>query len=310
MTDRMALARRFEEQRPRLRAIAAQLLGSTADADDAVQETWLRLERVDDADIRNLDAWLTTVVSRVSLDLLRAPRRTRESSWQVTPWVDEPVAAGPDPADVVAGADGVSVALLVVLERLSPAERIAFVLHDVFGQPFEEIAVVLQRSPEAARQLASRGRRRVRGGSSSASPVSAPAGAPAGVPARAPARADRATSRRMVDAWLLAAEGGDFRALVGLLDENAVLHADFGTSTQVIEGAESIASQAVLSARLAAHSTPVLIGGVPGVAAVLNGRAVSIMAFDIADDRIVELRVLADPRRLAATGVQDVLQRP
>jgi len=298
MTDRMILARRFEQQRPRLRAIAAQLLGSTADADDAVQETWLRLERVDDADIRNLDAWLTTVVSRVSLDLLRAPRRTRESSWQVAPWVDEPVAVTPDPADVVAGADGVSVALLVVLERLSPAERIAFVLHDVFGQPFEEIAVVLDRSPEAARQLASRGRRRVRGGAGSSS--ASAGGSPV----------DRASSRRMVDAWLLAAEGGDFTALVGLLDENAVLHADFGASTQVIEGAESIASQAVLSARLAAHSTPVLIGGVPGVAAVLNGQVVSIMAFDIVDDRIVGLRVLADPRRLEATGAQAVLARP
>ncbi|MFB2596480.1 sigma-70 family RNA polymerase sigma factor [Herbiconiux sp. P17] len=288
MTDRTELARRFEQQRPRLRAIAAQLLGSTADADDAVQETWLRLDRVDDDGIRNLDAWLTTVVSRVSLDLLRAPRRTRESSWQVSPWRDEPVAAAPDPAEVVAGADGVSVALLVVLEQLSPAERIAFVLHDVFGQPFEQIAAVLERSPDAARQLASRARRRVRG-------------------APEPASASGATSRRIVDAWLLAAEGGDFAALLSLLDENAVLHADFGASTQVIEGAEGIASQAVLSARLAAHSTPVLIDGLPGVAAVLNDRVVSIMAFDIAGDRIVGLRVLADPRRLDALGVHGAL---
>jgi RNA polymerase sigma-70 factor (ECF subfamily) len=306
MTDRIDLARRFEAQRPRLRAIAAQLLGSTADADDAVQETWLRLERVDDAGIRNLDAWLTTVVSRVSLDLLRAPRRTRESSWQVSPWRDEPEAATLDPADVVAGADGVSVALLVVLERLSPAERIAFVLHDVFGQPFDEIAVVLERSPDAARQLASRGRRRVRGGPAS-SASSASGSAPSS--STSPAPVDRATSRRIVDAWLLAAEGGDFTALVGLLDENAVLHADFGASTQVIEGAASIASQAVLSALLAAHSTPVLIDGLPGVAAVLNDQVVSIMAFDIVDDRIVGLRVLADPRRLEALGVQRALGR-
>ncbi|MCS5718026.1 sigma-70 family RNA polymerase sigma factor [Herbiconiux sp. CPCC 205763] len=298
MTDRTDLAGRFEQQRPRLRAIAAQLLGSTADADDAVQETWLRLERVDDTGIRNLDAWLTTVVSRVSLDLLRAPRRTRESSWQVSPWRDEPVAVTPDPAEVVADADGVSVALLVVLERLSPAERIAFVLHDVFGQPFEQIAAVLDRSPDAARQLASRGRRRVRGG---------PASSLGSAPSSTASPTDRATSRRIVDAWLLAAEGGDFRALLSLLDDDAVLHADFGASSQVIEGAASIASQAVLSARLAAHSMPVLIGGLPGVAAVLNDQVVSIMAFDIRGDRIVGLRVLADPRRLESLGVRDAL---
>ncbi|MEV1131339.1 sigma-70 family RNA polymerase sigma factor [Agromyces sp. NPDC049794] len=159
MTDRRILARRFETERPRLRAIATQLLGSAADADDAVQETWLRLERADAAGIDNLAAWLTTVVSRVSLDLLRAPRRTREHSWQVEPWRDEPVAEDADPADLVARSDRVSVALLVLLETLSPAERIALVLHDVFGQPFEEIAAVLDRSPEAARQLASRARR-------------------------------------------------------------------------------------------------------------------------------------------------------
>ncbi|WP_382310066.1 sigma-70 family RNA polymerase sigma factor [Herbiconiux sp. UC225_62] len=296
MTDRTDLARRFEEQRPRLRAIAAQLLGSTADADDAVQETWLRLERVDDGEIRNLEAWLTTVVSRVSLDLLRAPRRTRERSWQVTSWAQEPVAVTPDPADVAAGADGVSVALLVVLERLSPAERIAFVLHDVFGQPFDQVAEVLERSPDAARQLASRGRRRVRGQVDETDATSA-----------TPSPVDRATGRRIVDAWLLAAEAGDFTALLALLDDDAVLHADFGTSTQRIEGAASIASQAVLSARLAAHSTPVLIDGLPGVAAVLNDRVVSIMAFDLAGNRIVGLHVLADPRRLESLAVHRAL---
>lgn len=290
MTDRRILARRFETERPRLRAIATQLLGSAADADDAVQETWLRLERADASEIDNLAAWLTTVVSRVSLDLLRAPRRRREHSWQVEPWRDEPVALDADPADLVARSDQVSVALLVLLETLSPAERIALVLHDVFGQSFEEVAAVLDRSPEAARQLASRARRRVRG-------------------AEEPARPDRERGRRIVNAWLAAAQHGDLGALLELLDDGAVLRADYGTSTQLVEGRRSIAEQAVLSGRLAAHSTPILIGGRPGVAAVMAGRVVSIMAFDIEGDRIAGLDVLADPGRLEALGVQRLLDR-
>ena len=289
MTDRRMLARRFETERPRLRAIAMQLLGSAADAEDAVQETWLRLERADAASIDNLAAWLTTVVSRVSLDLLRAPRRKREHSWQVEPWRDEPVAEDADPADLVARSDRVSVALLVLLETLSPAERIALVLHDVFGEPFEEVAAVLDRSPEAARQLASRARRRVRG-------------------AEEPAQPDRERGRRIVDAWLAAAQGGDLSALLALLDDGAVLHADYGSSTQRLEGARTIAEKAVLSRRLAEHSTPILIDGRPGVAAVIAGRVVSIMAFEISGDRIVGLDVLADPTRLEALGVQRVVE--
>jgi RNA polymerase sigma-70 factor (ECF subfamily) len=288
VTDPRILARRFETERPRLRAIAARLLGSTADVDDAVQETWLRLERSDADRIDNLEAWLTTVVSRVCLDLLRAPRRTREHSWQVEPWRDEPASPAADPAELAAQSDQVSVALLVLMETLSPAERIAFVLHDVFGQPFEEIATVLNRSPDAARQLASRARRRVRG-------------------AEEPARPDRERGRRIVEAWLAAARDGDIGALLALLDDRAVLHADYGTSMQVVEGARSIADQAVLSGRLAAHSTPILIDGRPGVAALLHERVVSIMAFDIVGDRIVGLEVLADPNRLAALGVDEVV---
>ncbi|MFF1634140.1 sigma-70 family RNA polymerase sigma factor [Leifsonia sp. NPDC058248] len=288
MTDPRILARRFETERPRLRAIAARLLGSTADADDAVQETWLRLERSDADGIDNLEAWLTTVVSRVCLDLLRSPRRTREHSWQVEPWRDEPVSTAADPAELAAQSDQVSVALLVLMETLSPAERIAFVLHDVFGQPFEEIATVLDRSPDAARQLASRARRRVRG-------------------AEEPARPDRERGRRIVEAWLAAAREGDIGALLALLDDGAVLHADYGTSTQVVEGARSIADQAVLSGRLAAHSTPILIDGRPGVAALMHEHVVSIMAFDIVGDRIVGLEVLADPNRLTALGVDEVV---
>lgn len=288
MTDREILARRFEAERPRLRAIAAQLLGSASDADDAVQETWLRLERTDVAGIDNLAAWLTTVVSRVSLDLLRAPRRKREHSWQVEPWRDEPVAVEPDPAELVARSDRVDTALLVLLETLSPAERIALVLHDVFGQSFAEIADALDRTPEAARQLASRARRRVRG-------------------TEPPPRPDRERAGRIVHAWLAAARDGEFGELLALLDDGAVLRADYGTSTQLVDGARAIAEQAVLSARLAAHSTPILIGGRPGVAAVMHGRVVSIMAFDIDGDRIVGLDVLADPVRLEALGVDEIV---
>ncbi|MEY2404545.1 MAG: hypothetical protein QOD38_2096 [Acidimicrobiaceae bacterium] len=286
MTDRRSLVRRFETERPRLRAIAGRLLGSTADADDAVQETWLRLERTDADGIDNLEAWLTTVVSRVCLDLLRSPRRMREHSWQVEPWRDEPVSIAADPAELTAQSDQVSVALLVLMETLSPAERIAFVLHDVFGQSFEEIATVLERSPDASRQLASRARRRVRG-------------------AEEPARPSRERGRRIVEAWLAAARDGNIDALLALLDDDAVLHADYGTTTQIVEGARSIADQAVLSGRLAAHSTLILIDGRPGVAAVMRERVVSIMAFEIVGDRIVGLEVLADPKRLKALEVDE-----
>ena len=274
------LARMFESQRSRLRAIATRLLGSSADADDAVQETWLRLASTDASAIENLDAWCTTVVSRVSLDMLRAPRRTREHSWQVEPWRDEPVDPAPDLADLVARSDRVNVALLVVLDTLTPSERIAFVMHDVFGQPFEEVADVVEKSPAAARQLASRARRRLR-------------------EAQVPAQADRRRGRSLVDAWLMAAQHGDLDALLSLLHEDVTLHADYGISTQTLTGAHEIAAQAVLSARLAAHSTAVLIDGRPGVAAVLQGRLVSLMTFDIEDGRIIGLRVLADPIRLA-----------
>lgn len=279
MTERKILARRFETERPRLHAIATRLLGSASDADDAVQEVWLRLERSDAAAIENLAAWLTTVVSRISLDMLRAPRRTREYSWQVEPWRDEPIAIEADPADLIAQSDQVSVALLTLLELLSPAERIAFVLHDVFGQSFTEVAAVLDRSDEAARQLASRARRRLRG-------------------AEEPAGPGRVRGRRIIDAWLVAARDCDLAELLSLLDDGAVLHADYGNSTQSITGARAIAEQAVVSGRLAEHSTPILIDGRPGVAAIMNGRVVSIMAFDIDGDRITGLSVLADQARL------------
>lgn len=278
------LAQRFECARPRLRAIATRLLGSNADAEDAVQETWLRLARTharsDAAEIDNLDAWCTTVVSRISLDMLRAPRSSRERSWNVEPWRDEPVDPAPDLADLVDQSDRVNVALLVVLDTLTPAERIAFVLHDIFGQPFDEVAEAVDRSPASARQLASRARRRLRETS-------------------APARADRRRGRALVEAWLSAVQEGELEGLLSLLHEDATLHADYGTTSQTLNGAGEIAAQAVAAARLAAHSTPVLIDGLPGVAARFGDRVVSLMIFDVADGLIIGLEVLADPARLA-----------
>jgi RNA polymerase sigma-70 factor (ECF subfamily) len=223
MTEREILARCFEAERARLHAIAMRLLGSASDADDAVQEAWLRLERSDTTAIENLAAWLTTVVSRISLDMLRTPRHTREDSWQVEPWRDEPIDIEADPADLITQSDQVSVALLTLLELLSPAERIAFVLHDVFGQSFTEVAAVLDRSVDAARQLASRARRRLRG-------------------AEEPARPSRGQARHIIDAWLAAARDGDLAQLLSLLDDGAVLHADYGNSTQTITGARAIAA--------------------------------------------------------------------
>lgn len=277
--DDEQLAERFEAARPRLRAIATRMLGSSADADDAVQETWLRLARSDADTIDNLDAWCTTVVSRISLDMLRAPRSSRERSWNIEPWRDEPVDTAPDLADLIDRSDRVNVALLVVLDALTPAERIAFVLHDVFGQPFDEVAHAVDRSPDAARQLASRARRRLR-------------------EASVPDRADRRRGRALVEAWLTAAQEGDLAALLGLLHDDATLHADYGNSTQDLRGAAEIGAQAVLAARLAAHSTPVLIDGRPGVAASFGDRIVSLMSFEIEDGRIVALHVLADPARM------------
>ena len=302
MTDAAALAAHFETARPRLTAIATRLLSSAADAEDAVQETWMRLGRTDTSRIENLDAWLTTVVSRVCLDLLRSPRRTRERSWQVMPWTDEPVSAVGDPEAEVEQGDRVATALLLVLDALSPAERIAFVLHDVFGRPFDEVADALGRSPQAARQLASRARRRLHGSGSpgSASPGSASPGS--GVPLRNPRR-----ERALVEAWLAAAREGDLSRLLALLDDGVVLDADYGTAQQHLVGPSAIAAQAVLAGRLALHSTPVRLGGRPGVAAVLSGRVVSLMAFEFEGERIVRLDVLADPARIAELRVAALL---
>ncbi|QGH69465.1 sigma-70 family RNA polymerase sigma factor [Pseudactinotalea sp. HY158] len=287
MVDRRFLARRFEVQRPRLIAIATHLLGSAADAEDAVQEAWFRLERTDAGALDNLDAWLTTVVSRIALDLLRTPRRARERSWLVEPW-SEPAANAPDPETRAVDNDRVAVALMVVLETLSPAERLAFVLHDVFGLRFDEIAEIMGRSEASARQSASRGRRLVRD-------------------APPPRPMAWSAEHSLVRAWLSAVEHGNFDALLALLDEGAVLRADDGARTEILRGAREIAQQAMFAARLAAHSTPIRIDGRPGVAAVMAGRLVSIMAFELRAGRISGIEVLSDPARLERLDLAAIL---
>ncbi|MFI7071608.1 RNA polymerase sigma factor SigJ [Micromonospora sediminicola] len=284
MTVGDTLAERFERQRPRLRAVAYRLLGSLAEAEDAVQETWLRLARADAGAIDNLDAWLTTVVARVSLNTLRsrAARREDPLDGHLPDPVVEPDA---DPARAAVLADTVGLALLVVLDTLTPTERLAFVLHDMFAVPFDEIGPLVDRSPAAARQLASRARRRVRG--------QAPAPDP-----------DLARQRAVVDAFLTAARDGDFDALIAVLHPDVVLRSDGGTArarhTTVLTGAPAVAAQATTFGRLSPYARPVLVNGAAGVLVSAGGRTLSVMAFTVVAGRIVAVDVIADPRRLAA----------
>lgn len=280
MADQGTLARHFTAQRPRLVAVARRLLGSTEDAEDVVQDAWLRLSRVDADRLDNVDAWLTTVVSRLSLDVLRSARHLRERSWTVTEWSNAASTHG-DPGDEAERSDRVGGALAAVLELLSPAERVALVLHDVFGVRFDAVAHLTDRSPAAARQLASRARRRVRG-------------------RRPAAPRDRRSERPVVTAWLAAVRDGDLDALLRLLDDGAVLRADHADHRDVLRGARRIGENALLAGRLARHSVPVLVDGGPGVAAIIGGRVLSLVAFEIRGHRIVGLDVLADPARIAA----------
>ncbi|WP_422741791.1 RNA polymerase sigma factor SigJ [Micromonospora sp. WMMD754] len=287
MTVGDTLAERFERQRPRLRAVAYRLLGSLSEAEDAVQETWLRLARADAGAIDNLDAWLTTVVARVSLNTLRsrAARREDPLDGHLPDPVVEPDA---DPARAAVLADTVGLALLVVLDTLTPTERLAFVLHDMFGVPFDEIGPLVDRSPAAARQLASRARRRVRG--------QAPAPDP-----------DLARQRAVVDAFLTAARDGDFDALIAVLHPDVVLRSDGGTArarhTTVLTGAPTVAVQATTFGRLSPYARPVLVNGAAGVLVSTGGRTLSVMAFTIVAGRVAAVDVIADPRRLAALGL-------
>jgi RNA polymerase sigma-70 factor (ECF subfamily) len=284
MDEREWLAERFEANRTHLRAVAYRMLGSVNEADDAVQEAWLRLSRSEVAAVENLRAWLTTVVARVCLDMLRSRRSRREEP--LGPHVPEPIVSredGVDPEHEALLADSVGLALLVVLETLSPAERLSFVLHDMFAVPFDEIAPIVGRSPTAARQLASRARRRVQG--------AAPA-----------PDADLTRQREVVDAFLAAARGGDFEALVAMLDPDVVLRVDRGALrpgvSREVRGAEAVAGQVRTFAPLAAYARPVLVNGAAGFVVARRGRPLTVAGFTVAHDRIVEIDLLADPARL------------
>ncbi len=293
MDENEWLADRFEEQRDHLRAVAYRMLGSLTEADDAVQDTWLRLSRAGASEVENLGGWLTTIVARVCLNMLRSRNRRREQSLGVH--IPDPVIS-PDgelqPEEEALLADSVGLALLVVLDTLSPAERLAFVLHDMFELPFEEIAAMVGRSPAAARQLASRARRRVKGTE------------------RVAPDPDLARQREVVDAFFLAARGGDFDALVALLDPDVVLRADFGArrpaASKVIRGAAAVARQA--RAIPAALVRPALVNGAAGAVITVGGRPFAVMGFTVADGKIVEIDAIADPERvgrLAAAVLSD-----
>jgi RNA polymerase sigma-70 factor (ECF subfamily) len=282
MDEREWLAERFEQHRTHLRAVAYRMLGSLSEADDAVQEAWLRLNRTDAGRVDNLGGWLTTVVARISLNMLRT-RKARQEEPLVGRLPDLLVdrADGIDPEHEALLADSVGLALLVVLETLSPPERLAFVLHDIFAVPFDEIAPIVDRSPEAARQLASRARRRVRA-------------------ERTVPDADLETQRKVVDAFLAAARDGDFDRLVAVLDPDVVVRADFGPARGLREtrGAAAVASQALGYTRMGLDMRPALVNGAPGGVAFLQGRPFSVAAITVRDGKIVELDFLADPERL------------
>ncbi|MDO0909677.1 RNA polymerase sigma factor SigJ [Streptomyces sp. DT2A-34] len=290
MNDTDLLAHRFEEHRGRLRAVAYRMLGSTAEAEDAVQEAWLKLSRSDADDIENLGGWLTTVVGRVCLDMLRSRTRRHEEPLDDT-FVPDPVIrplSTIDPEQEVLQADSVGLALLVVLETLDPAERIAFVLHDMFAVPFDDIAPIVERTSAATRQLASRARRRVKGATPSTEP-------------------DLGRQRQVLDAFMAASRAGDFEALLAVLDPDVVLRADSGplvrgvAASKVVRGAKSVAEQALLFRQLA-QSTRfirfVLVNGTVGVLNAPEGQPQSVMGVTIADGRITEMYILADPERL------------
>jgi RNA polymerase sigma factor (sigma-70 family) len=281
------LAAEFQAHRAHLQAVSYRMLGSLAEADDAVQETWLRLTGADTCDVRNLRAWLTTVVSRICLDMLRARTARRENPLHAH--VPDPVVtpAADDPEQHALLADSVGLALLVVLDTLSPAERLAFVLHDVFAVPFEQIGSVLDRSPAAAKQLASRARHRLRG-----------AGASPGAPAADPAR-----QRAVAEAFLAASRGDDFESLLALLDPAVVLRADAGDGplgpSRLITGAPEVAAQAHRFAGLARFAHPVLVNGTPGFLVAPDGQPLAVIGIAVRDDKITEIDILADPERLS-----------
>jgi RNA polymerase sigma factor (sigma-70 family) len=283
VTDETLLAQQFEDQRPHMRAVAYRMLGTQSEADDAVQEAWLRLSRTDSERIENLRAWLTTVVGRVALDMLRARKARREQpDDHLEPIISD--AAEDDPAGEAELADSVGLAMLVVLQSLSPAERVAFVLHDMFGVPFSEIAQITGREPDAARQLASRARRRVRG--------TAP-----------PTDADLAEQRRVVDAFLAASRAGDFEALMDVLDPDVTfrVHAAEGDTRAAgmeADGAEEIANRILTRGRgFARLVRPATVNGAPGAVAERDGKRLGVMTCTVRDGRIARMDLVIDPDR-------------
>ncbi|MFI6814245.1 sigma-70 family RNA polymerase sigma factor [Nonomuraea sp. NPDC050328] len=286
------LARRFEDDRAHLRAVAYRMLGSLAEAEDAVQEAWFRLSRTDVSEVGNLTGWLTTVVGRICLDLLRARAARPEEVGEAH--VPDPVVSpvdGADPEHEALVRDAVGLALLVVLEELAPAERLAFVLHDMFGMPFEEIAPIVERNPAATRQLASRARRRVR-------------------QARVVPDADLALQREVVEAFMAASREGDFDALVELLDPEVVLRADYGAepvgASKWVRGAHQVAATALTFRRLAAYQRLALVNGGLGLVSLPGGKPFAVLGFTVVDGRIVEIDVLADPARMAVLALPDL----
>ncbi|MFI7048830.1 RNA polymerase sigma factor SigJ [Streptosporangium sandarakinum] len=286
MTPHDFLADQFQGHRPHLQAVAYRMLGSLSEAEDAVQEAWLRLARSDAGGIDNLGGWLTTVVGRVCLDMLRARRSRREESLEER--LPDPVISSADAADPereVLLADSVGLALLIVLESLTPAERLAFVLHDMFGLPFEQIAPIVDRTPTAAKKLASRARLRVRGATPNPDP-------------------DLSSQRRVVDAFLAAARDGDLAALVSVLNPDVTLRADGGTLTggmKVIRGAAAVAGQLATFQRMATSATthPALVNGLAGLVNTIDDELISVMSFTVSDGRIATIDILSDPDRLA-----------
>jgi RNA polymerase sigma factor (sigma-70 family) len=278
MDELDGLAKRFEKQRPRLRAVAYRMLGSLSEADDAVQDAWLRLSGTSYGEVDDLGAWLTTVVARISLNMLRS-RKTRSETHLPDPIIERPDEISPEQEALLANTIGL--ALLVVLESLAPAERVAFVLHDIFGMPFEDIAPIVERSLEATRQLASRARRHVQ--ASKATPD-----------------ADMTVQRGVVAAFLAASRGGDFHKLVAVLDPDVVLRGDDGTGTLEVRGAEQVASRAHGFARshLGVVGRPALINGAPGIVGMLDGKPFSVLAFTVRGGKIAEIDILSDPQRL------------
>ena len=291
MNDRDLLAEQFETERPQLRRIAYRMLGTLDEADDAVQESWIRLSRTDDSSVENLGAWLTTVVSRVCLDMLRT-RRSRGEEF-VGSWMPEPIVAvdgAPTPEEEALIADGVGLALYVVLETLAPAERLAFVLHDMFALPFDEIAPIVGRTPETARQLASRARKRIQG-------------------AKLEPDVELAEQKRVVDAFLSAAREGDFETLLELLDPGVVLRVDAGPGSPLaqppIVGAAEVLAEAKKWSAMAPHSRPAIVNGVAGaVVGRPDGTVFSVVALTIVNGRINAIDFVADPAKLAHVRLQ------